>query len=665
MHVRHTIQPSRPLNLIDIRLNQDNSVFTVSTPTGFAIYRTWPLALLRKRDISNGTLAIIQPIHTTSLLLLVGGRRTPRYPPNKVVLWDDALGHEVAEIEFRERVLGLASRREWIAVALKRRVVVYQLEEGGITRFKEYETSPNMRGLISIANSPTSTLLAMPGRQPGHVQLIHLPPCPSPPPPPTQPPPSTYDPPPPIPAPAPPPVPTHHSRAPISIIAAHKAPLTTLSVPSSGRLLATTSESGTLVRIWDAYTGELVKELRRGSDKAEIYGVAFRPDEREVAVWSDKGTVHVFKIAGGDSGGSGAGGASGGDGEGNSKGNRQSTLQQLTPYLPISLPKYFHSEWSYASYRLPAPSAHIALSSALRGGDLSSALRGGEERGDGGKKKRDKDAEAAGGIAAVDEEAGVEKCVVGWVAVPVRVPIGAASSRPPSARERERERGKGRAGSVSASPRSRAAILPDVNEEDPQFVEEMQYQLVVLTYSGCWYRLSVPSGSSASPTTATGRSHARPVTPTQSSKPQTPAPIPIPTANVSRHSRSGSQSGTQTPSPLRGSPPSLSSPPRSPPFRTMGLGMGSTPPRPSPLHAQHHPSHGAPASVSTAATATTAATARASVSTAVPTPRTSSKGKEKEKERKDSAGTGGAGEKVSRKLNMEEFRRFGRWDGWI
>lgn len=85
-------------------------------------------------------------MHSSSLLLLVGGRRTPLYPPNKVVVWDDALGHEVAELEFRERVLGLASRRGWIAVALKRRVVVFKLEDGVITRFREYETSVNMRG---------------------------------------------------------------------------------------------------------------------------------------------------------------------------------------------------------------------------------------------------------------------------------------------------------------------------------------------------------------------------------------------------------------------------------------------------------------------------------------------------------------------------------------
>lgn len=44
--------------------------------------------------------------------------------------------------------------------------------------------------------------------------------------------------------------------------------------------------------------------------------------------------------------------------------NRQSTFSPLTPFLP--LPKYFESEWSYAQYRIPVRSAHIALSSTTR-----------------------------------------------------------------------------------------------------------------------------------------------------------------------------------------------------------------------------------------------------------------------------------------------------------
>lgn len=83
---------------------------------------------------------------------------------------------------------------------------------------------------------------------------------------------------------------------PAAMIAAHRSTLATLSIPPSGKFLATTSKQGTLVRVWDADDGRLVGEYRRGVDKAEIYGVAFRQDEKEICVWSDKGTIHAFTL---------------------------------------------------------------------------------------------------------------------------------------------------------------------------------------------------------------------------------------------------------------------------------------------------------------------------------------------------------------------------------
>lgn len=85
------------------------------------------------------------------------------------------------------------------------------------------------------------------------------------------------------------------------MIAAHTSDLTTLTVPPSGRLLATTSSRGTLIRIWDTHTGKLIRELRRGTNKADIYGIAFRPDETEICAWSNNGTVHVFAVTGSES----------------------------------------------------------------------------------------------------------------------------------------------------------------------------------------------------------------------------------------------------------------------------------------------------------------------------------------------------------------------------
>ncbi|KAJ7283768.1 SVP1-like protein 2 [Mycena rebaudengoi] len=323
---RSNISATNPVHIFDARFDSDCRIFTASTPAGFAVYRACPLTLVRKRELTGGTLAAVVPLHTSSLLFLLGGGRSPLYPPNKVVLWDDAIGTEVAELEFRERVRGLA-------FALRRRVVLFEIGEQ-VTRYGEWDTWDNpggerlcVQGLLALASGTYATLLAIPGRQMGHVQLIHLPPCVPPVPigPPSSSPPRK-----------PPPPPTKH---PVSIIAAHTTALTTLAVPPSGRLLATTSSRGTLVRTWDTVTGKLVREFRRGTDKAEIFGVAFRPDERELCVWSDKGTVHVFTLA-----------------------IDNPPSLPLTPYLP--LPKYFESEWSYAQYRIPVQSSHISLSGA-------------------------------------------------------------------------------------------------------------------------------------------------------------------------------------------------------------------------------------------------------------------------------------------------------------
>ena len=92
---------------------------------------------------------MVVPLHTSSLLFLVGGGRSPLYPPNKVVFWDDLLGAEVAELEFRERVRGVTCGRGWLVVALRRRVVIFQLckEDPQIRRHSEYDTCENLKGV--------------------------------------------------------------------------------------------------------------------------------------------------------------------------------------------------------------------------------------------------------------------------------------------------------------------------------------------------------------------------------------------------------------------------------------------------------------------------------------------------------------------------------------
>lgn len=48
---RHSITSTAPIHIYDARFDSDCKIFTASTPAGFAVYRTCPLQLIRKRGI--------------------------------------------------------------------------------------------------------------------------------------------------------------------------------------------------------------------------------------------------------------------------------------------------------------------------------------------------------------------------------------------------------------------------------------------------------------------------------------------------------------------------------------------------------------------------------------------------------------------------------------
>ena len=62
-------------------------------------------------------------------------------------------------------------------------------------------------------------------------------------------------------------------------------------------MLATASDKGTLIRIFSTEDGSPLQEVRRGSDKAEIFSIAFDKNSNWIACSSDKGTIHIFTVS--------------------------------------------------------------------------------------------------------------------------------------------------------------------------------------------------------------------------------------------------------------------------------------------------------------------------------------------------------------------------------
>jgi len=232
---------------------------------------------------------------------------SPSFPPNKVLIYDDALSRPIGELSFRHRVLCVKLRRDRIVVVLRDRIYVYRFSD--LTLVDCVGTGRNEAGLVAISLEgatgttgsgsgagaggggmsggggarPSSNddnavmVLACPGVVTGQVRL------------------------------------ELYGLRKTSLINAHESPLAALQVTNDGTLLVTASERGTVLRLFEtglvrrghgtgssrdateATTGKPIREFRRGVERATVTCLSFSLDNTWMACGSDHGTVHVFK----------------------------------------------------------------------------------------------------------------------------------------------------------------------------------------------------------------------------------------------------------------------------------------------------------------------------------------------------------------------------------
>lgn len=347
----NTLQPisknlqANELQILNINFNQDQGCFAVGHETGFLVYNTNPIDLRVKRSFNmngNGSgIGHITMLHRTNYLALVGGGKNPKFANNKLVIWDDLKRKNSLNLEFMSPVLNVLLSRIRIIVVLKNQVLVYGFSSPP-KKFGTYETIDNEYGLADLSVNSTMTIsnsmsgshssiassvsnhiandnnkyqtLAFPGRSVGQIQLVDV-------------------------------SPSGQEKNLVSIVKAHKTKIRCLAVNRSGTLVASASETGTIIRIHSTHNTALLYEFRRGLDRAIITSMKFSHNDTKLAVLSDKNTLHVYHIAP----------ITNTSGEASDFStykeafpvNRQHLLGNIT--LPIPIPKYFKSTWSFCS----------------------------------------------------------------------------------------------------------------------------------------------------------------------------------------------------------------------------------------------------------------------------------------------------------------------------
>jgi len=322
------LQPPNQTNeLLYVGFNQDFGCFACGTDTGFRIYNCDPFKETFQRDFNKGGIGYVEMLFRCNILALVGGGRNPRYPPNKVMIWDDHQNRCIGELSFRSEVKAVKLRRDRVVVVLESKIYVYNFAD--LKLVDHIETTSNTKGLCALCPYSSNTVLVCPGLQRGHIRV------------------ELYD------------------QKKTQLIPAHESSLSCFALNFDGTRLATASETGTIIRIFDTQTGTNLQELRRGADKAEIYSIAFNSNSQWLACSSDKGTVHIFHLSR----------PSASEGEAayavpattpgqaqapaESKANPKSSLSFFSKILPT----YFSSEWSFAQFRVPDIRCIVAFGS--------------------------------------------------------------------------------------------------------------------------------------------------------------------------------------------------------------------------------------------------------------------------------------------------------------
>jgi len=290
-------------------VNQDQTCFVTGSERGYKIFQIDPLQFTHARHFDGaGGIGIVAMLFRSNLLALVGGGRNPRYPPTKVILWDDREGKAIAELSFRIQVRSVKLRRDIITVAVDSKVYVYRFSDLELLDSLDTTGVLEMDAcMLSVCGQDNITAIACPGNVTGRVNV------------------GFYD---------PTGVAASGARMKITSIMAHESQLAVMSLNFDGTKIATASIKGTLIRVYDTQSGDRLIELRRGAERVDIYSIAFSSQSDWLAVSSDKGTIHVFSLR---------------NASGSFTVNQKSSLFTISKILP----SYFQSQWSFAQFRVP------------------------------------------------------------------------------------------------------------------------------------------------------------------------------------------------------------------------------------------------------------------------------------------------------------------------
>uniref|UniRef100_A0A0N5ARJ1 WD repeat domain phosphoinositide-interacting protein 4 n=1 Tax=Syphacia muris TaxID=451379 RepID=A0A0N5ARJ1_9BILA len=249
-----------------IRFNSSQDCFAVGTDGGLRIFSCSPLSEICYLNSSKvGSVQLCSFWHHSNIFAIVSGGHYPKFAENTVIFWDDAKKKAVAEIVVGSPVLNVFITHSHIVIVEKRLVHIFTYPKD-VEQLQCYDTIYNPDGVSDASAGGITEYLVFPVENKGRVQLVDMNKV------------------------------GKKSSPSTATIQAHTSDIARLALNNQGKILATGSIKGTLIRLFDVPSLKPLFVFRRGLDTAVLHCLRFSPCSSFLGVYSDKGTVHIFTL---------------------------------------------------------------------------------------------------------------------------------------------------------------------------------------------------------------------------------------------------------------------------------------------------------------------------------------------------------------------------------
>ena len=352
MHTSLSLDINTTTNIYFLNFNQTYSCFCIGTDKGYEIYRCSPLKRILKKHVPPNGVSYVSMLNETNIVAYIKKDHSKdKKEEKKVIIYNEIDDVIVGILEFKDIIRQVLLNTSSIVVTLDDHAYVYSLLKLNLQH--KIDINPITRGIgcispvinsifyLGLTNNIIGGIKIMRFRVKNRYNIIN----------------ESNE---------------HNSQnkntnadinanttnnsiehinAKNSIIMAHQSNIRFMTLSQDGKFIATCSEKGTLIRIYNTDNKHLVKELRRGSDEAIINWICFNKDNSHLLCRSKKGTIHIFHT----------------DYKEERKQNNK--LLYITGYInkylsPLKqyMPKYIDSEWSFAQFNFQGKSTISSFS---------------------------------------------------------------------------------------------------------------------------------------------------------------------------------------------------------------------------------------------------------------------------------------------------------------